>query len=198
MTRGITWLLAGSAVVPDAARQAAIKSLHDFDNYTKSKRPNAPGGLVDSGTSLGQQFRDYIVGLDDLKQWDGKDPASVLHPTGRIVFQIHDKKSPDQVRASVTVVKAGDTWDYVSFGTSQEAKARSDARGFGNSAEMLQVRVPSLHASFVAQKVDGVLELTPIDSVPKLGIESGKTEAARDLFLRLQPTVQKLDPKKLN
>jgi hypothetical protein len=191
------------AVDEGGAHDAAAKSLQVLRDYNSSKQPDAPGGNPE--TAVGAHFHDYIIGLEDLKKWDGKDAASILHPTGRIVFQINSKNGAQSAQSSVTVAKTGDGWNYVAFGTPKEAQARSDVLGktmwttsAGNPADMQQVRVPSLHANFIAQRVNGVLQFTAINSLPKLNIEVGQTEPAQKVLLRMQPAAQKLDPNALN
>jgi hypothetical protein len=191
------------AVDEAGAHDAATKSLQVLRNYNLSKQADAPGGNPE--TAVGAHFHDYIVGLEDLKKWDGKDATSILHPTGRIIFQINSKSGAQPVQSSVTVAKTGDTWNYVAFGTPKEAQARSDVLGkttwttsAANPADMQQVRVPSLHANFIAQRVNGVLQFTAINSLPKLNIEVGQTEPAEKVLLRMQPAAQKLDPNALN
>jgi hypothetical protein len=185
------------------AHDAAAKSLQVLRDYNLSKQADAPGGNPE--TAVGVHFHDYIVGLEDLKKWDGKDATSILHPTGQIVFQINSKSGAQSAQSSVTVAKTGDTWDYVAFGTPKEAQARSDVLGktmwatsARNPSDMRQVRVPSFHANFIAQRVNGVLQFTAINSLPKLNIEVGQTEPAEKVLLRMQPAAQKLDPNALN
>jgi hypothetical protein len=97
-------------------------------------------------------------------------------------------------------------WGHVAFGSSQEARARSnvlsevrEVPAFAAAPAGLQVRVPSLHATFIARRVGGGLPLsTPITSAPKLGIEAGTTDATEEVLLRMQSAAQKLDPNELN
>src|SRR5665213_533583 len=57
----------------------------------------------------------------------------------------------------------------------------------------IQVRVPSLHATFLGQQVSGTWRFAPIESEQGLGLKAGAIEPAHKVLLRMQPAARKLD-----
>jgi hypothetical protein len=217
---GVASLMISSApaqtppAVPDEARAEAINSLQVLRDYGRVNQEKnlASGGRVGvpiseeiapgasaQETFLGDPLVDYVIGLTDLQNWNGANPDTILHSTGRVVFPIDSKEG---ARSSVTVAKTGDQWSSVNFGSYSEAQSRGkvlkDQAPGGNAAKAIQVRVPTLHLTFVAYRKDGALEFTPISNVPKLGLAAGVTEPAKEVLLRIQPAARKLDPNGLN
>jgi hypothetical protein len=190
------------AEVPAGARQAAVASLQTFRELAAPQENAEKMGLDTpeqaSQTALGNPIQDYLIGLSDLKGWDGRDPAALLRPTGQLIFPITTEGA---TRTSVTVAQVKGTWKAAAFGSPNEAQARSRVReSLGSGAPgaaagaTIQVRVPALQAVFVAQQVGGELQFTPIFSLPGLGLEAGRTEPAREVLLRLQPAARELNP----
>jgi hypothetical protein len=188
----------GQLMVPEGAQQAAVKSLQIFKQLAapangRSLALEAPGA---QHATLGAPIKDYIIGLASLQNWDGQNPATLLHATGRLIYPI---VTNGMTQSSMTLAKTKGEWTAVTFGSPSEAKSRSlvqktlNASAPGGNVGAIQVRVPALNAVFIAQKVEGKLELTPIVSQPSLGIEAGKTEQATLLLLRLQPAARQLN-----
>lgn len=101
-----------SSSIPDKAREAAVRSLQTLRDYAQTRQAqdqgaDAPGGLAED-VFVGRSFSDYVIGLEDLQKWDGKDPELILHSTGRVVFLIDSKK--DGAQSFVTVANKGGEW----------------------------------------------------------------------------------------
>ncbi len=191
-----------SSQAPEEARQAAAKSIQTLEGYEAARITGPSVPAPGAGMSLGEPFHDYIIRLDDLKNWDGKDASALLHSTGRYVYPINMRGI---AQASVTVGMSHGQWTCLRFGTRQEAESRSfieenlrrDAPG-SHAGTGIEVRLPTFHVSFIAQRTGGELQFTPTKSLPKYDLEAGKTEPARKVLLRLQPAAQKLDPDQPN
>jgi hypothetical protein len=187
--------------IPDQAKEAAEGSLKTFSSIA-----GAPGNATKLGlrepseaskVSLGIPLVDYMIDLAALKEWDGTEPMKLLRFTGQFVYPI---RVGDSTRSSVTIAKVGDQWTAAVFGSPNEAQARTRVRDSlsdkapGGETSTIQVRVPALHAIFVARQLGGELDFTPIVSNPTLGLKSGETESAQKVLLRIQPFAKELDP----
>jgi hypothetical protein len=200
MTRADGQPLNLQAEVPADARKAAVESLQTFRELAAPENAEKLG--LDkpeqaAQAALGNPIQDYLIGLSDLKAWDGRDPGALLRATGQLIFPITTEGA---TRTSVTVAQIKGTWKAAAFGSPNEARARSEIREkLGGGAPVtapgtVQVRIPALNAVFVAQQAGGELQFTPIFSVPNLGLEAGKTESAREVLQRLLPAARELNP----
>lgn len=174
--------------IPVSAISAAQGSLKMFQLLHPA--PNAPGGPPLLATTE-EPVRNYFIRLDELKAWDGKSVAKLLHPTGEIIATI---KRAGDVASAVTLAEKNGHWKWVAFGPPDEALVRSNVlQKMGNSApggstpDVFQVTIPAMNAAFIAQESGDKVDLTPIKDVPELGIQAGKPEAADNLLRRIQP-----------
>lgn len=196
---------------PDGARQAAINSIATFKELTPNAAIDVPGAASHASTTgwsesksndaksakdeLGAPLVDYTIDLNTLQSWDGKSVETLLRPTGQLVYSI---RSGGAAKTSVTIAKLKDEWAPISFGTPDEAQARDRingqlARVAGTKIQPIQVRIPSLHATFLGQQISGKWQFTPIESQQELGLKAGKIERAEKVLLRIQPAAKKLD-----
>jgi hypothetical protein len=148
---------------------------------------------------VGQPMLDFLIRLDELRNYQGQDPAELLHPTGQVVYPVTFE---GQTRSSITLVRQANIWRAVSIGESQLAKARSRVQegvalqmGMpGGATDTFQVRIPALNAVFVGNGVSGSLMLTLVATVPDLGVETGSTMPAREVLERAQQLARQIDP----
>ena len=187
--------------IPSDANEAAVESLNTYEALFPQRNVET---LNEQGpqakATLGEPMRDYIIGLNSLKSWDGNDPSILLISTDRIVYPIADNSV---VQSDVTISKKNGRWEAVAFGSTTEAQSRSRIRDEiktkvpsgpgGQEATFIQVRIPALNVSFLAQQESGQLIFAPIQSVPNLGIEAGKREPATQVLHRLQPAAKQID-----
>jgi hypothetical protein len=180
---------------PPAASDAAEGSLRAYTLL----HPSAPGGEKVTAT-IGNALHDYYIRLDELKAWDGRDAKRLLHPSGELIYSI---KVNGITASEVTVANREGQWKVIAFGPDNEAKSRSayfetfkvKTLGEGD-ANVFQVTIPALNATFLAGEFRGSLFLSPIKSQPSFGLEAGKSEPATDILIRLQPAAKKVDPDK--
>jgi hypothetical protein len=194
---------------PEGARQAAINSIATFKELNPNTTIIAPGAGPTVSTTgeksavaastkdqLGSSLVDYTIDLNALQTWDGKDVKALLRPTGQLVYSI---KSDGNTKTSVTVAKLNDQWAPISFGNQQEAEARERvsrrlARTGKAKAQPVQIRIPSLHATFLGQQINGKWQLIPIENQDALGLRAGAIEPAKKVLLRIQPAAKMIDP----
>ncbi len=194
--------------VPKEAQEAAIQSLQIFRQLATA--PNQPdiiagGPGAAAEVSLGVPIQDSVIRLSEFRKWDGKDPSTLVHLTGRLIFPIVSKGGDRQItQSSMTLAKRDGLWKAVEFGSVAEALSRTrieenimgtapKAPG-ANPPLVFQVRFRELNISFLASQVDDALLFTSMETVPSLELELGKTGPARDVLLRLQPIADKLEP----
>jgi hypothetical protein len=141
-------------------------------------------------SDLGAPLSDFIVGLDDLRAWQpGKDPMSLLHPTGLVVYPV---TVGGAVRSSLTLVKQGNEWKAVSFGAPAQTQAVAGtrdgvARAGVAAASTFQVRIPAFNLVFIGYLTGGRLALAPALDVARYELTRGIPVAADTLFTRLKP-----------
>jgi hypothetical protein len=139
---------------------------------------------------LDNPLGDYMVRLDELSQYHGADPSSLLHSTGLVTYPV---KVGEKVQSSVTLRKQDSQWKAVSFGSPLLTTALHDARDGvvkrerRASQDFFQVRVPALNLHFVGHMVDGKLMLTPVRDIEAYGLKKGDTQPAAMIFAKLQP-----------
>jgi hypothetical protein len=146
-------------------------------------------------TKLGTPSKDYLVRLDQLKEYKkGDDPAKLLTDTGIVYYPI---VLDDKIRNTVTLAMQQDQWKVVSIGDAVRSQKRSDA--LRESAKVLNktveshftVRVPGLNLEFEAViDSSGLLQLTPILDFPEWGLRAGIPEPASTVFLKLVPAAK--------
>lgn len=186
---------------PAAATSAAAKSLDTFRSLSSMPTQFKTLGLEAPGeafrTSIGGGVVDYMIGLDQLREWDGSDPMKLLRATGQFVYPI---TVDGRTKSSVTIAEVKGEWVAAAFGTPNEARARSAvhnnliAEAPGGAKEFAQVRIPALRTTFMAfQGADGLV-FTSLTSRQTLDLKTGALESASTVLKRLQPFARQLDP----
>ncbi|MBI4997889.1 MAG: hypothetical protein HZC22_13555 [Rhodocyclales bacterium] len=148
------------------------------------------------GAELGTPTKDYLVRLDQLKNFkDGDDPATLLTDTGMVHYPV---TQGNKIRSSVTLATAAGRWQVVSIGDAQRSQKRSDAQIA--SAKMLKkaedsyfvVRIPAFNLEFQGTTdAAGTLQLAPILDSPEWELKTGTPVAAAAIFLKLVPAATK-------
>jgi hypothetical protein len=191
-----------SSANDEDANKAAVGSLQTFEQLVTPENVKAygfdsPGSVVKS--KVGQPVRDYVIALDSLQKWDGKDASSIIKQTGRMIYPIY---SNGTTNSFVTIAFKEGRWVPIAFGDTREAqmisrirdKINADAPGGGNIGTVTQVRVPALNLKFLANTVNSELILTPMQSVSALDITSGKGELATAVLRRVQKSAVTINP----
>ena len=146
-------------------------------------------------TTLGTPSREYLIRLDQLKEFkQGDDPAKLLTDTGIVQYPI---VLDNKVRSTVSMVQQDGQWKAISIGEAIRSEKRSTA--LQESAKALNVsadnyfivRVPGLNLEFeAATDPAGQLQLTPILDFPEWGLRAGTPEPASAVLLRLVPAAK--------
>jgi hypothetical protein len=194
--------------VPKDARAAALNSLQTFRQLASApNKPDiiagGPGAAAD--VSLGSPVQDSIIRLSELRQWDGKDPSSLVHLTGRIIFPIVSRAGDRQItQSSMTLAKKDAEWSAIEFGAVAQAQLRDriqekitrEAPGApgGNLPAIFQVRVPTLNLTFLASQEDDRLYLTSMDDIPSIKVTDGQKIPAVEMLSELQSATRELTP----
>ena len=146
-------------------------------------------------TTLGTPSKDYLVRLDQLKEYkQGDDPEKLLTDTGIVHYPI---VLDNKIRSTVTMARQNGQWKAVSIGEAVRAKKRNVA--LRESAKALHVRaenyfivrVPALNLEFEAvTDPAGQLQLTPILDFPEWDLRAGTPQPASTVFLKLVPAAK--------
>lgn len=181
------------------AAMSALQTLRQLVDTENARELGFETPVQLQEASIGQPMLDFLIRLDELRSYHrGQDPAKLLHRTEQVVYPITFQ---GQTRSSITLLRKANQWRTVSFGGSQLAKARSQVREAvvvqvpGGAAETFQVRIPALNAVFVGHRVNGPLMLTPVITMPDLGLQAGRTMQAREVLELVQPIAQQINPK---
>jgi hypothetical protein len=162
---------------PKEAQAVAWQSLSTFKQLVAA--PNKPEIIADGpgaapSVSLGSPMQDSLIRLGELRRWDGKNPADLIHFTGRLIYPIVTKADGEEVtQSSMTLAQTDGKWTAVEFGSVAQAKTRGEIKkelfkekpqGPGGSEPIVfQIRVPALNVRFVASEDNGNLTLTSMD-----------------------------------
>ena len=127
------------------------------------------------------------VGLDQLKAYKpGGDPAALLTETSETVYLVTVNGA---VKSSIGVIKKDGGFVPSSFGNADVAKLLGRYRN-GQGADEFIVRVPALLLTFVGQRTDKGILLTPIVAEPRAELAAGQALPADVVFARLVPIAQ--------
>jgi hypothetical protein len=131
--------------------------------------------------TLGEPLQVYQVRLDALRTFTGAtDPDTLLVDIRRNLYPV---RVGERVATSIFVMGTRDGWRTSELGNAAVAQLVSRYRqGSGDFV----VHVPALKSYFVAHRVEGTLELTPVMDDPRTQLKAGETLPARDVFTRLQ------------
>jgi hypothetical protein len=184
-------------VEPDAAHSAAVGSLDTYRQFAPPQFQRRLSGPGAAPIDLASPMKDYTIGLIPLQQWDGKDPGTLLEPSGQYVYSIVLGGTP---QATVTVSKKNGQWQADEFGEGGDTAARVQAQQSlaahtpGGVSNEFQVRIPAMSVTFVGYLDSGVLFLTPLDSRNDLDLVADKTEPGSLILSRLQTFAKKINP----
>ena len=141
----------------------------------------------DAGAAqLRPPLRVMFVPLDKLKAYHGEEPFALLLDVKTYFYAV---SVGAEVRSSITVKNANNTWTATEFGNQALAKRIAQVRGGATAAAML-VRIPALNLDFVGTESGGKLQLTSLFDVPGTDIRMGNTVDAAHVFAALVPMAQ--------
>lgn len=187
--------LAATAQQSAAAAKQSLSTLAELAKGDNAARLGftAPGDVERS--ELGTPLTDFIVQLDDLRNWQsGSDPTRLLRPTGLVIYPVSVGGAP---RSSITLKKQDSEWKPVAFGAPGQTQAVGRARAAVIATEgvsgpqTFQVRIPAFNLTFVASLRGSNLMLTSAIDAPAYGLTAGTTVAADALFTRLKPEAER-------
>jgi len=147
--------------------------------------------------TLGEPMLDYMVQLDDLKNYEaGTDPVKVLKPTNHVIYPVVVRA---QTRSSLTLAKTDKGWASVAYGSPALIRSLTTLRASGAASSRLSegayfsVRIPAFNLYLLGHRTDTTLMLTPVFDDPKLGLKAGEVAAADGLFQKLKPAAKEHD-----
>ena len=175
----------------------AVKSLETFsklvtkDNY-KQMGFESPEEV--RMAKLGQPLRDFMVRLDQLKEYQpGSDPNALLSGGNQAMYPLFIKK---KVRSSITIGERSGKWKAVSFGGANFIKLLNniltksvEATGLSLSSYFI-VRVPALNLSFLGYRIDNKLMLVPLLDEPQFNFKAGVSMPADTVFKTILPAAR--------
>lgn len=187
-------------ILADESQPTARGALVNFGKLVSEKNATRMGFAKPSDVQRAQldtPLGDFIVRLDELGQYRaGSDPSALLHPTGQITYPV---KVGERVQSSITLHKDNSTWRAVSYGSPMLITALQDTRDVvvkrerREIKEFFQVRIPALNLHFIGHMAGDKLMLTPVRDMEMYGLKKGDTQAAAQLFAKLQPAAAQDD-----
>lgn len=181
-------------ILVDESQPTARVALVKFGQLVSEKNATRMGFAKPGDVQRAQldtPLGDFIVRLDELGQYrNGSDPNALLHPTGQITYPV---KVGERVQSSITLHKENSTWRPVSYGSPMLITALQDTRDVvvkrerRESKEFFQVRIPAFNLHFIGHMAGDKLMLTPVRDMEMYGLKQGDTQAAAQLFAKLQP-----------
>lgn len=138
---------------------------------------------------LGIPFSDYIVRLDELKEYQTGRPATeMLHATGRLIYPLEVSQ---KARSAVILSFINEAWTVESFGGSKQIKLVTELRKTVSRAEgrtvkeLFQVRVPALQLMFIGVERNAKIYLAPLFDMPSYGLKKGERYPAEQVLEKL-------------
>lgn len=190
ITLGIIFAIMSQVNAQDDERdRVASKALETFKKLVSEKDYKSLGfespDEVDDAT-LGIPVQVFMVRLDDLQEYQGGDPESLLSGGGEFSYPVLVR---EKVRSSIIIMKRGDDWKAVSFGWSnlitlltEIRKASSERTGVPVDS-FFAVQIPALNLYFLAYRnANNVLMLIPLLDDPDLKFQAGVAMSADAVF----------------
>ena len=175
-----------------AAREALqtfglLVNERNFEELGFSSRQEA------GSASLGQPIEEFMIRLDNLRQYDPDQRGIVISPTRRLTYPV---LAGGQQRSSLTVAQSEVGWAAVSFGAPNYSRLLVDSRErLGGSAkrpasDYFEVRVPALNVSFVARQDGEDIVLTPVADDARFDFEAGEDLSLDEALKAMAPVAR--------
>lgn len=147
--------------------------------------------------TLGTPIQDFMVQLDKLKKYEsGSRPDELLTATSQVIYPVLVK---GQVRSSITLSKTKESWQAVSFGSTNFVKLVSSTLMESSKVTELDyssyfiVRVPSLNLFFLGFRSNNELMLVPLMDNNRLKFKAGVSMKAERVFSTILPDAKAHD-----
>jgi hypothetical protein len=186
ITLGIIFMIMSQVNAQDDERdRVASEALKIFKKLVTEKDFEALGfespDEVDDAT-LGTPVQTFMVGLDDLQEYQGGDPDELLSGGDEFSYPVLVR---EKVRSSIILMKSNDDWEAVSFGWPNliilltEIRDTSSERTGVPVDSFFTVRIPALNLYFLAYRNENnVLMLIPLLDDPDLKFQAGVAMSA--------------------
>lgn len=165
-------------------QEAAANSLKTFKNLITEQNFKAMGfeSMREiNEAKLGDPLKVYAVPLDKLQKYQqGSDPNSLLVDQSAFMYPI---KVGDKTRSSISISKGENGWSSSNFGRPNYAKML----GRYQMKNSFIVNVMSLNLSFVAERSEEGLMLTPVWDVDEFDFKAGEQMPADKVFSTILP-----------
>jgi hypothetical protein len=150
------------------------------------------------GAKLGEPFPVFKVRLDQLRNYQpGTDPLNIVHWSNTVIYPVLVRET---VRSSVSIEKAKDNWEAVSFGSpaliarlSTMRAQRARALPAGMKPVHFAVQVPALNLYFLGERAEKAFLMIPLWTDLQLGFESGAAMPADKAFALLMAAAKAHD-----
>jgi hypothetical protein len=145
-------------------------------------------------TTRGKKLKVFMVGLDKLKTFKpGDNTKKILIDTNEIVYPVY---VDSVLKTSLSIRKRAGGWKNASMGGSEirflepVRKTHAKANKINETAYFI-VRVPAMYLNFLGYYKKGDLYLIPTHEHPDLELDLGKGISADDVYIKIQPLVDK-------
>ncbi|MCW5580942.1 MAG: hypothetical protein KIS72_06370 [Luteimonas sp.] len=137
-----------------------------------------------AGASLGTPLPVYMVQLDELRQYEGADPAPMLRPLPQVIYPV---LVGGAARSGITVENTGKGWQATGFGSASLSRALADGARATGAGDPFVVHVAALRTYFIGfRDGDGALMFAPIRDEPELEFRAGVAVPATQALLALK------------
>lgn len=138
---------------------------------------------------LGQPVSDYLVRLDELKEYQPGHPArDLIHATGRLLYPLLVNQ---QALSAVTLTFYQEKWAVESFGGANQIRMitaltkKLDQSGDQPGQGFFQVRIPALQLLFIGWEHDTAITLVPLFDMLSYGMLEGQRYQAEQVLEKL-------------
>src|SRR5439155_2529004 len=139
--------------------------------------------------SPGIQFRKYIIGLKDIKNYQqGADVGNIIKEYSAIEVSL--VSSTGRITTSIEFVNNNGQWQASRYGSTPDLILLKNAQGVIADSIIRKsklIRIPSLGVSFIALRSGAALKFFSLEERPDLNLDKGQSISASDLILKLQP-----------
>lgn len=137
----------------------------------------------------GKQFRQYMIGLDDIKKYkQGEDVSKIIKEYSSIEVSLVNDTG--KIRTSVQFVKNKGKWEASGWGSTPELIIVRNAQATLADSDINKgklIRIPALYTNFIAVSSAAGLEFIVLEDNNELNFKKGEKVTSSDAILKLVP-----------
>ena len=133
----------------------------------------------------GPQFKKYMIGLDDIKNYKaGDDVGKMVKELSSVEVTLVD--GAGKIQTSIEFDKNKDKWQATGFGATDAVRSLSNVQVSDSAMKTgMLVRIPALRTNFIGVNSASGLNFIVLENNENLRLEKGQTISAADALSRL-------------